>query len=71
MRYIGRAPLGGLSPPARCDDAVFRIDGQDAKMGFMWALEAALALGDRAKAGEVIERIEAGSTPHKRRAQSM
>ncbi|HEY2788741.1 MAG TPA: AAA family ATPase, partial [Gaiellales bacterium] len=35
------------------------LDGQDAKMGFMWALEAAIALGDRAKAEEVIERIQA------------
>ena len=35
------------------------LDGQDAKMGFMWGLEAALALGDRARAEQVIERIEA------------
>ena len=35
------------------------IDGQDAKMGFMWAIEAALALGDRAKAEELIGRIDA------------
>ena len=35
------------------------LDGQDAKMGFMWTLEAALALGDRAKAEEVVGRIEA------------
>src|SRR5207342_2665558 len=26
------------------------MDGQDAKMAFMWALEAAIALGDRRKA---------------------
>jgi hypothetical protein len=35
------------------------LDGQDAKMGFMWALEAAIAMGDRAKADEIVERIEA------------
>ena len=35
------------------------LDGQDAKMGFMWALEAAIAMGDRAKAEEIMERIEA------------
>jgi hypothetical protein len=35
------------------------LDGQDAKMGFMWSLEAALAIGDRAKVEEVIGRIEA------------
>jgi tetratricopeptide (TPR) repeat protein len=35
------------------------LDGQDAKMGFMWTLEAALARGDRAKAEEVVDRIEA------------
>jgi tetratricopeptide (TPR) repeat protein len=34
------------------------IDGQDAKMGFMWAIEAALALGDRAKAEELVGRID-------------
>jgi tetratricopeptide (TPR) repeat protein len=35
------------------------LDGQDAKMGLMWATEAALALGDRAKAEELIGRIDA------------
>ncbi len=35
------------------------LDGQDAKMGFMWALEAAIAMGDRAKANEIVDRIEA------------
>ena len=35
------------------------LDGQDAKMGFMWALEAAIAMGDRAKAHEIVDRIEA------------
>jgi tetratricopeptide (TPR) repeat protein len=34
------------------------LDGQDAKMGFMWAIEAALALGDRARAEELVARIE-------------
>jgi class 3 adenylate cyclase/tetratricopeptide (TPR) repeat protein len=33
-------------------------DGQDVKMGVMWALEAAIALGDRAKAEELVEWIE-------------
>jgi class 3 adenylate cyclase/tetratricopeptide (TPR) repeat protein len=35
------------------------IDGQDAKMGFMWAIEAALAMGDRGKAEELVDRIDA------------
>jgi tetratricopeptide (TPR) repeat protein len=35
------------------------IDGQDAKMGFIWATEAALALGDRDKAEDLIGQIEA------------
>jgi class 3 adenylate cyclase/tetratricopeptide (TPR) repeat protein len=35
------------------------LDGQDAKMGFMWALEAAIAMGDRANAQEIVDRIEA------------
>jgi len=35
------------------------LDGQDAKMGFMWAIEAALAQGDRAKAEELVDRIDA------------
>ncbi|HKV66526.1 MAG TPA: tetratricopeptide repeat protein, partial [Gaiellales bacterium] len=35
------------------------IDGQDAKMGFMWAIEASIAMGDRAKAEELVDRIEA------------
>jgi tetratricopeptide (TPR) repeat protein len=35
------------------------LDGQDAKMGFMWALESAIAMGDRAKAQEIVDRIEA------------
>jgi class 3 adenylate cyclase/tetratricopeptide (TPR) repeat protein len=35
------------------------IDGQDAKMGFMWAIEAALALDDRARADELVGRLEA------------
>jgi hypothetical protein len=34
------------------------LDGQDAKMGFMWAIESALALGDRARAEELVGRIE-------------
>jgi class 3 adenylate cyclase/tetratricopeptide (TPR) repeat protein len=35
------------------------LDGQDAKMGFMWALEAALSMGDQARAEDVVARIEA------------
>ncbi|HEY3765187.1 MAG TPA: AAA family ATPase [Gaiellales bacterium] len=35
------------------------LDGQDAKMGFMWSLEAAVVMGDRAKATDIVERIEA------------
>jgi hypothetical protein len=34
------------------------LDGQDAKMGFMWALEAAIAMGDRENAHEIVDRIE-------------
>jgi hypothetical protein len=35
------------------------IDGQDAKMGFVWAIEAALALGDRDKVDELAAKIDA------------
>jgi class 3 adenylate cyclase/tetratricopeptide (TPR) repeat protein len=35
------------------------LDGQDAKMGFMWALEAAIAMGDRVRAEEIVQHIEA------------
>jgi tetratricopeptide (TPR) repeat protein len=35
------------------------IDGQDAKMGFLWAIEAALAMGDRQKAEQLIDQVEA------------
>jgi class 3 adenylate cyclase/tetratricopeptide (TPR) repeat protein len=34
------------------------VDGQDAKMGYMWGLEAALALGDRDKVEELVAKIE-------------
>jgi class 3 adenylate cyclase/tetratricopeptide (TPR) repeat protein len=34
------------------------IDGQDAKMGSMWAIESALALGDRTRAEELVARLE-------------
>ncbi|HEU0194572.1 MAG TPA: AAA family ATPase [Gaiellales bacterium] len=34
------------------------IDGQDAKMGFLWAIEAALAVDDREKAGQLIDQVE-------------
>jgi tetratricopeptide (TPR) repeat protein len=35
------------------------IAGQDVKLGFLYGLEAALALGDRAKAEELLEIVEA------------
>jgi tetratricopeptide (TPR) repeat protein len=35
------------------------IDGQDAKMGFLWAIEAAVAMGDREKAAQLIDQVEA------------
>jgi class 3 adenylate cyclase/tetratricopeptide (TPR) repeat protein len=34
------------------------MDGQDTKMGFIWAIESALALGDRARAEELVARID-------------
>ena len=47
-RYAEAVAAGETTIDARRDAG---LDGQDAKMGFMWAIEAALALGDRDEGG--------------------